>query len=88
MKRAILTKYHGPTNTRGSRISATDDDGNRVTVPYDHSLSLGRNHDAAAMALCVRLGWGGRLVCGSTSRGFAYVFDPGAPNTTPAFVVG
>lgn len=86
--KAILTKYHGPTDTRGARISATDGDGNRVTVPYDHALSLGRNHDAAALALCGRLGWGGRLVCGSTSRGYAYVFDPEVPNDLPATIAG
>lgn len=86
--KAILTKYHGPTNTRGSRISATDGDGNRVTVPYDHSMSLGRNHDAAALALCARLGWGGRLVCGATARGYAYVCDAEAPNNLPATIAG
>lgn len=86
--KAITTKYHGPTDTRGSRISATDGDGNRVTLPYDHSLSLGRNHDAAALALCARLGWGGRLVCGDMARGHVYVFDAEAPSNLSAFVVG
>lgn len=37
--KAILTKYHGPTNTRGSRISAEADGWGKVFVSYDHSLS-------------------------------------------------
>lgn len=70
--KAILTKYHGPTNTRGSRISATDDDGNRVTVPYDHAAR--DPHDEAALALCRKMGWTGTLAKGSTGKGAVYVW--------------
>lgn len=55
--KAIITKYHGPTNTRGSRIRASDLDGNRVTVSFDHALNGDGNHDAAAVALCRKMGW-------------------------------
>lgn len=34
--KAITTTFHGPTNTRGSRIVASDQDGNRVTVSKVH----------------------------------------------------
>ena len=34
--KVITTRYHGPTNTRGSRIAATDEDGNRVSLTYDN----------------------------------------------------
>lgn len=48
---SIRTKFHGPTNHRGSRIIASDDDGRgRVTVSYDHALNADENHAAAAQA--------------------------------------
>ena len=56
MFQAIVTKYHGPTNVRGSRISARADAG-RVIVSYDHALDISGNHKAAAQALADKLGW-------------------------------
>lgn len=53
---AITTKYHGPTNTRGSRTIATAHAGGatrRVTVAWDHTLSATANHHAAAVAWVV-----------------------------------
>ena len=73
--KAILTKYHGPTNTRGARISATDGDGNRVTVPYDFAAR--DPHDEAALVLCRKMGWSGALVRGGLKSGNVYVWAPG-----------
>lgn len=56
MRQAIVTKYFGPTNTRGSRIKATAQAGS-VVVPWDHSLGIDENHDRAANALLKKLGW-------------------------------
>ncbi len=79
---AIVTKYLGPTNTRGSRIVARCDAGS-VSFPYPHELSGEECHAAAALALCRKLGWTrtnnykGRLVCGSAPQKgspHAYVF--------------
>lgn len=53
---AIRTRYHGATNSRGSRISAQCEAG-KVFVPFDHDLDLEGNHVAAATALRVKLGW-------------------------------
>jgi hypothetical protein len=53
---AIVTRYLGPTDTRGSRIKATADAGS-VTIPYPHELSGEAVHRAAAEALLVKLGW-------------------------------
>lgn len=53
---AIITKYLGPTDTRGSRIKATAAAGS-VTLSYDCALDSDGNHRAAAEALCVKLGW-------------------------------
>lgn len=50
----IITKYLGPTNTRGSRIKAYCERGS-VCVPYDHALNTDGNHIAARKALCERL---------------------------------
>jgi hypothetical protein len=46
---AIRTRYHGPSNVRGSRFIATDGK-NRITVPYDHNLDSTKNHAVAAGA--------------------------------------
>jgi hypothetical protein len=51
---AIRTRFHGPTNAKGSRVSATrgvDFNGvtKRVTIPYDYGHGEG-NHLAAAQA--------------------------------------
>lgn len=70
---AISTKYHGPTNSRGSRISANAN-GHRVTVPYDHALGHEGNHAAAAIALCQKMHWRGELVSGGTGDGYVFCF--------------
>jgi len=72
--KAILTKYLGPTDFRGSRIVAHDDDGNRVTVTYRHELNSEENHRAAADALCAKMEWTGEMVGGCTRHGYAFVF--------------
>lgn len=64
MSKAITTKYLGPTDFKGSRISATDGDGNRVSVPYEYALNSDGNHIAAATALCEKMKWKGTLVHG------------------------
>lgn len=53
---AIVTKYIGPTDTKGARIKATCDAGS-VTIGYPHELSGQDVHAAAAMALVRKLGW-------------------------------
>lgn len=48
---AIETKFHGPTNTKGSRTSATCCNClKRTYVSYDHALDGQPNHRAAAEA--------------------------------------
>lgn len=53
---AIITTYHGPTNTRGSRIIAKCDAG-CLTTSWDFGLDIRENHERAAEALCAKLGW-------------------------------
>lgn len=80
---AIITKYRGPTNTRGSRILASCQ-AKRIVVPYDYELSAEGNHDAAAFQLALSLKWVTaflspmRLVGGGLpdGKGNAYVLVP------------
>lgn len=45
---AIVTKFIGPTNTRGSRVKATLPSGKSVTIDWDHALDSTDNHNRAA----------------------------------------
>lgn len=72
-RQAITTKYHGPTDHRGSRVTAKCDAG-RITVPWDHSLDSTENHAAAVRALIHKLGWNGTFYLGGTSDGYVAVW--------------
>lgn len=41
---AIVTKFLGPSNTRGARVKATVTSGKSVTISWDHSLRPDENH--------------------------------------------
>lgn len=45
---AIITKYLGPTDTKGSRIKATLPDNRSVTVSYNPAVDSLDNHEEAA----------------------------------------
>ena len=72
--KAITTRYIPASNTRGSRIVATAEGGNRVTIPYPHELSGADVHAEAAIALCRKLSWHGDLIAGGTESGYVFVF--------------
>lgn len=72
--KAIITKYHSPTNFRGARISAKDEDGNKAWISYPYELSGEECHRQAANALCEKMGWKGDMVCGSLKSGYVFVF--------------
>jgi hypothetical protein len=77
---AIVTKFIGPTNHRGSRIKATAQAGS-LTLSWDHALNSDGNHRAAALALVEKLKWtnllylseGGSLPAGN---GECFVLTP------------
>lgn len=73
IRQAIVTKYFGPGNVKGSRIKATASAGG-VTVPYDHSLNTDGNHAAAAQALATKYAWVGSWVGGGMPEGNGNVF--------------
>ena len=71
----IETKYHGPGNVRGSRISATaSGGGGRVMLSYDDELNDTDNHKAAALALMAKMDWEGTMQGGDLKRGMVWIF--------------
>ena len=54
---AIRTVYHGPTNYRGARITATCSSGYRATINYPHELDTEDAHRKAAVALMEKMEW-------------------------------
>jgi len=63
VRQAIVTKYFGPTDKRGPRIAAYADAG-RVFRPIDDDADIRENSHRAAVELCRRFDWRGRLVAG------------------------
>ena len=78
---AITTRFHGPTDCKGPRISATSGGGHRVYIDVPDNMHSGSEdtHGLAAVALCKKLGWTGRMVAGATRDGYAFVFLPRSP---------
>jgi hypothetical protein len=74
--KAIMTKYLPPGNVLGSRIRASDEDGNRVILSWDHSLDGYGNALVAAQTLKEKMGWDGYLAGGSLKEGYVFVFVP------------
>lgn len=72
----ISTEYFGPTNSKGSRIKATASGGKSKTIPYPHELNQEDAHRRAATTLAESLNWSGRMIQGSTKKGYVFVFDP------------
>ena len=73
MTQIIRTKYHGPSNVRGSRVSATTASGIRKMFEYDDALSLERNYVWAARKLAESLNWSGSWIGGHDKSGMVFV---------------
>lgn len=69
---AIVTKYLGPTNHRGSRVKATCEAGS-VTVAWDDALDVADNHAKAVRALLIKLDWDRSFIGGGTKDGYVFV---------------
>ena len=74
MMKAIETRFHGPTNRRGSRVIATEPDGSSHTHPWDYALNSTQNHASAARALADKLGWNAPQVGGALKNSCVWVF--------------
>ena len=73
LRQAIVTKFLGPTDRRGSRIKASAWAGS-MTIDKDHSLNVEQGHAKAARALAEKLGWCGVIHQGGMPDGDGYVF--------------
>lgn len=76
--KAISTRYHGPTDTRGARITATDLDDDTVNMTYDASYSPEWNHQAAARLFCLGFKRHGTYAMGSLGQDYVFVCLDGA----------
>jgi len=77
--KAILTKYHGPTDNKAARMTANDTWGNRVSIPVPDCNRDEDAHRIAAEALCKKMKWSGSesLVCGGLKGSMVFVFPFG-----------
>lgn len=73
-RQSITTRYHGPTDRRGSRVSAVSASGHRITLQWDDALNTDENHTAAAATLARRLGWSGDWHGGALGTGDGFCF--------------
>lgn len=67
--KAIVVKFYGPTNTKGSRLVAQAEGVKPVTVPLDYGLGVNKTALWAAAKLCINNGWTGTLVDGMLPNG-------------------
>jgi len=81
--RIIETTYHGPTNFRGSRVTAkVVSTGKRVTVAWDSELDPTLNHYRAALEMCALMDMvepsqvpDACAMTGVDGGGYLFVFD-------------
>ena len=71
-RQAIVTKYLGPTNHRGSRIKAKCEAGT-ITIPWDSAFDVAENHAHAAKQLASKLDWRGPWTLGALPSNDGYV---------------
>jgi protein involved in temperature-dependent protein secretion len=70
--KAIITKWIPATDTKPTRISASDGDGNKIVIPCTYGDT--DPSDEAVKALCAKMEWHGKLAKGWTPLGNVYVF--------------
>lgn len=72
--KAIKTKYHGPTNFRGARISANAEGVKGISISYPHELNSDDAHRLACRTLCDKYSWKGETVMGGFKDFAVHVF--------------
>lgn len=71
---AIQTKFHGPGNVQGAKVSARAGAGRKL-YPWDHSKNPEDNHRLAARMFAQAFGWQGELASGVLHDGsYVHVF--------------
>lgn len=73
--KAIRVKYFGPSNCKGSRLIASDGDGNRKEIGYPYGFSAGsvELYWNGAKALIEKMGWHGNWIGGYDGEGWVFV---------------
>lgn len=87
VRQAIVTKYIGPSNVKGSRCKASAAAGS-VTLHWNSALNSEDNHAWAAKTLALKFGWKGNWYQGGNPNDSGYCFvclDAREPS--PAFEV-
>ena len=84
----ILTKYLGPTNTKGSRIKAMTSGPKPVSIIHDWQYALGNeeNYRQAAHTLAKKLGWRGKWIGHGAPAPYESVFV-NVSEYAPAFTI-
>ena len=84
----IETRFIPATNTKGERVKAiASGGGGSVTLQWSYSGQTVDCHFEAVKALCLKLGWLGKFVAGSTKKGFVWVFVESHGHTEEQFEV-
>lgn len=86
MRQAIVTRYAGPTDHRGSRVVVKSQAGRKV-YPWAHEHDVEENHRIAARQYAKQMKWWGprvRMYGGALPDGTGYAFvlvEPGTEGT-------
>jgi hypothetical protein len=84
----ITTRYIGPTNLRGTRISASAQAG-RKFYPWQYHLNAEQNHRRAAAKFAEAMNWPAQLATGQTHKGETVhvMISKWEPPQTPAEIL-
>ncbi len=74
-RQTITTRYYGPGNVRGSRITARSSGDTSLTIPVDNSKDVEESHKQACLNLMAKLEWSGSMVGGVSKNGMVWVFS-------------
>lgn len=75
----VRTRYIGPTDFRGSRVSAVNVcSGTRITIGWDDALNSEENHELAATRIASKLGHTVVSHCSEKNGGYLFVCKVGA----------
>ena len=76
----VETRFHGPTDFRGARVSARRSDHRAgdpiVWTSWNYGEDVLGNHVIAARRFLERMEWGGQYVAASTERGYVFAEVP------------
>ena len=81
--KSIRTRYYGPTNTKGSKIIASDGDKNSITISYPYQLNSDTAHELAAYRLMEKMDWPNELNGGEFANDQFWIMLPRVDRSYP-----